>query len=140
MADFGFGTRIGFLEDSETRYILEILHMHAVKLGIYEQWPNLTKIGIADYIGWILFKISSKAQRFDSWYHGFTEEIIANNCENRKGVLAQLVEGFGTGKSTFGHTKEQMLAEGSFTVFTGKHYPPSMQMNYGLIKSLTLVN
>ena len=121
MADFGFGTRIGFLEDPEIRCILETFHMHAVKLGVYEQWPNLDRVGVSSYIRWLLLKASPKVQRFDSWFRKFAENIIASDCDTRSGILAGIVEGVGTGKSAYGHTKEQVLAEGSFTIFTGKH-------------------
>ena len=122
MTEFSFGTRIGFLEDPTTRYILDILHLHAIKLGVYEQWPNLTSIGIPSYIRWILLKTSPKVQRFDSWFRKFADEIVTRNRDARHGILAHLVDGSGTGKSTSGHTREQMLAEGSFTIFTGESH------------------
>ena len=52
----------------------------------------------------------------------FTENAIADNRKSRKGILAPVVEEIGTGKSISDHTKEQMLAEGLFTTFTGKNY------------------
>ena len=138
MADFGFGTGIGFLEDPTTHYILDILHLHAVKLGVYEQWPNLTSIGISSYIRWILIKTSPKMQHFESWFRKFTDGIVTRNRDTSNGVLAHLVNGSRTGKSTSGHTKEQMLAEGSFTIFAGEfcHWYD----RDGSIYFLTLVN
>lgn len=120
MADFGFGTRIGLLESEDSRFILDILRVHTIKLGVYEQWPQLSKIGIANVIGSFLRSMSPAVQRFESWYRSFTETAISNNRDTRNGILAPVVEGIGTGKSLSGHTKEQMLAEGLFTTFTGK--------------------
>ena len=122
MADFGFGSRIGLLENADIRFILEILQIHTVKLGIYEQWPFISKIGIANVMGTVLYMSSPAVQRFVSWYQDFTENAISDNRKSRKGILAPVVEGIGTGKSISGHTKEQMLAEGLFTTFTGKNY------------------
>ena len=122
MADFGFGSRIGLLENADIRFILEILQIHTVKLGVYEQWPFISKIGIANVMGAVLYMSSTAVQRFVSWYQNFTENAIADNRKSRKGILAPVVEGIGTGQSSSGHTKEQMLAEGLFTTFTGKNY------------------
>ena len=122
MADFGFGARIGLLEDADIRFILDILQIHTIKLGIFEQWPYLSKIGIANIMGIVLYVTSPAVQRFVSWYQTFTEKAIADNRKSRKGILAPVVEGIGTGKSISGHTKEQMLAEGLFTTFTGKNH------------------
>ena len=122
MADFGFGSRIGLLENADIRFILEILQIHTVKLGVYEQWPFISKIGIANVMGTVLYMSSPAVRRFVSWYQNFTENAITDNRESRKGILAPVVEGIGTGKSLSGHTKEQMLAEGLFTTFTGKNY------------------
>ena len=121
MADFGFGTRIGLLENADIRFILDILQIHTIKLGIYEQWPYLSNIGIANVMGIVLYMTSPAVQRFVSWYQSFTEKAIADNRKSRKGILAPVVEGIETGKSISGHTKEQMLAEGLFTTFTGKY-------------------
>ena len=120
MADFGFGSRIGLLDNADTRFILEILQIHTVKLGVYEQWPFISKIGIANVMGTVLYMSSPAVRRFVSWYQNFTENAITDNRKSRKGILAPVVEGIGTGKSMSGHTKEQMLAEGLFTTFTGK--------------------
>ena len=122
MADFGFGSRIGLLENADIRFILEILQIHTVKLGVYEQWPFISKIGIANVMGTVLYMSSPAVRRFVSWYQNFTENAITDNRQSRKGILAPVVEGIGTGKSLSGHTKEQMLAEGLFTTFTGKNY------------------
>ena len=122
MADFGFGSRIGLLENADIRFILEILQIHTVKLGVYEQWPFVSKIGIANFMGTVLYMSSPAVRRFVSWYQNFTENAIIDNRKSRKGILAPVVEGIGTGKSLSGHTKEQMLAEGLFTTFTGKKY------------------
>lgn len=122
MADFGFGTRIALLENADIRFILDILQIHTIKLGIFEQWPYLSKIGISNIVGIVLYMASPAVQRFVSWYQNFTEKAIADNRKSRKGILAPVVEGIGTGKSISGHTKEQMLAEGLFTTFTGRNH------------------
>ena len=120
MSDFGFGTRIGLLENADIRFILEILQIHTIKLGVYEQWPRLSNMGIAKVIGSVLQAFSPAVQRFEEWYRDFTEKAITKNRDVRNGILAPVVQGIGTGKSLSGHTKEQMLAEGLFTTFTGK--------------------
>lgn len=118
MAAFGFGTKIGFLENPEIRYILDILHMHELKLGVYEQWPDLSRLGLGKLISRITPKVSKTAQRFNAWYQAFTENTITNNRDSRKGIFGPVVEGYDVEKPESGHTKAQMLAEGSFTLFT----------------------
>ena len=122
MADFGYGTRIGLLEKPEIRYIIDILHMHELKLSIYEQWPALSKLGFGKIVSRITPKISPTAQRFSDWYQNFTQNAIRNNRDSRRGIFAPVVEGFEKETPDSRHTKEQMLAEGSFTLFTGKHH------------------
>ena len=121
MAEFGFGTKIGLLDNADHRFVLDILNIHAVKVGVYEQWPNLSKIGVANIIGHFLRAISPAVRRSDSWHQNFTEKVITRNRDARNGILAPLVEGLGTGKPLSGHGREQMLAEVLFTTFTGKN-------------------
>lgn len=124
MTDFGFGTRVGLLDSSEHHYILDLLHMHSVKFAIYEQWPSLSDVGIGSCISQLLPIASGAVLRFNSWYQSFMEKAISNNCEVGKGILAPIVQGPRTGKPMSSYTREQMLAEGSFITFTGRHYPP----------------
>ena len=121
MAEFGFGTKIGLLDNADHRFVLDILNIHAVKVGVYEQWPHLSKIGVTNIIGHFLRAISPTVRRSDSWHQDFTEKVITRNRDARNGILAPLVEGIGTGKPLSGHGREQMLAEVLFTTFTGKN-------------------
>lgn len=66
MADFGFSLRIGLLENVDIRFILEILQIHTVKLGVYEQWPFISKIDIANVMGAVLYISSPAVRRFVS--------------------------------------------------------------------------
>ena len=121
MAEFGFGTRIGLLENADHRFILDIVNMHAIKIGVYEQWPHLSKIGVANVVGRFLRAISPTVRRSVLWHQDFTEKIITRNRDTRNGILAPLVEGIGRGKPLSGHGREQMLAEVLSTTFTGKN-------------------
>ena len=120
MAEFGFGTRIGLLQNPAIRYIIDILHMHELKLSVYEQWPALSKLGFGKLVSRITPKISPTAQRFSKWYQDFTQNAIRNNRDCRRGIFAPVIEGFDKETPESKHTKEQMLAEGSFTLFTGR--------------------
>lgn len=130
LSDFGLGTRIGLLDSPENQFILRILHLHTVKLGVYEQWPALDRLGIADSISCVLSAISPTVKSFNKWYLQFTERPIKNNRDTTKGILGPLGEGMETGKSRSGHTREQMLAEISFAIFTGTI--PDRVIHFGL--------
>ena len=121
MAQLGFGIRTELLEKEENRYILNVLHIHAKKLGIYEGWPALNNIGVGKFVSRTLASIVPTARRFNIWHEKFTASAITNSCEIPGGILAPLIRGSGTpGKTNFfKHSHEQMIAEGSFVTLTG---------------------
>lgn len=105
LSDFGLGTRIGLLDSPENRFILKILHLHIVKLGVYEQWPALDRLGIANSISRVLSAISPTVKSFNKWYLQFTERAIKNDRDTMKGILGPLAKGMETGKSRSGHPR-----------------------------------
>ena len=118
MTDFGFGVPTRLLNKPGDRYILDLLQMHTTKLGVYEQWPNLNRIGLGRFISDLLTKASPAIQQFTQWHHDFIDHTIASNSDTARGILASVIQA-GEGKNIKnGHNRAQMLAEGSFITFT----------------------
>ena len=120
MTEVFFGIKINLLNDPQMRYIIDLLHMHTVKLGVYEQWPALNKTGLGGLVSWLLRTFSRKTQYFNSWHHELMEQAVANNVNAANGILAPVIQGAVSSKSEFSHSQAQMLAEGSFTTFTSQ--------------------
>ena len=119
MADLFFGVKIGLFEESEMRYIIDLLHMHTVKLGVYEQWPALNITGLGTIVSWLLRTCSPTTQRFNAWHKECMDKAVSTNVKDSHGVLAPVVQGAFDGKEST-HTSAQMYAEGFFTTFTSK--------------------
>jgi cytochrome P450 len=121
MVELGFGIRLGLMLEPEKRYILELLHMHAKKLGIYEGWPALNDIGLGSAVRNILASWVPMVRRFNKWHHAFTEEAVSRSTEKPAGIFAPLIRGSGKPgtSSFFKRPHEQMVAEGSFVTLTG---------------------
>ena len=121
MAQLGFGIRTQLLEQEEKRYILKLLHKHAMKLGIYEGWPALNNIGVGKLVSRLLVSLVPTVRRFNKWHQQFTASAVANSSEAPGGIFAPLIRGSGTpGKPNFfKRSHEQMVAEGSFVTLTG---------------------
>lgn len=123
MSELGFGVRLGLLDNPGIRYILDMVNMHTLKLGVYEEWPDLDLMGIGNVISWLLSKTSPSVKRFNAWHHEFTEQLLKNNEKVKNGILAPIIRGPETTKAVRGHTKAQMIAEGSFVTLTGRVQP-----------------
>lgn len=118
MVELGFGVDLGLLDKPEDRYILELLHMHTKKLGVFEQWPSLSRVGFGDFVRDLLQSTSSTIQKFGYWHRNFIDRAIAKNSHATCGILAPIIQS-GVGMSNkSGHNRPQMLAEGSFITFT----------------------
>ena len=119
MAELSFGIQLRLLEQPEYHFILELLEIHTMKLGIYEQWPQLDMLGISGIVKTI-FSRTSSSQKFSAWHEKFITHAIENNSDQVNGILGPVVQS-GTGKKSTkqGHDMPQMLAEGSFVTFTG---------------------
>jgi cytochrome P450 len=118
MSDFGFGISTNLLFDSARDFIFPTLHVHEKKIGLYEQLPTLNNLGIGKLIASVLLKVSPQAKRFAEWYESFLNKVVAANATESRGIFGPVIQsGLGRAKSP-GHNKAQMIAEGSFSVFS----------------------
>ena len=118
MSEFGFGVSTDFVSQVKNRFVLDVIHTNARKLGVYDQWPNLYRTGLEHALLRLIFKSSSTAQRFGQWHNEFIDRALANNSTTTNGIFAPVIHA-GQGETTkSGHNRPQMLAEGSFLTFT----------------------
>ncbi|CRG83867.1 putative cytochrome P450 4d21 [Talaromyces islandicus] len=124
ITDFGFGAPSSLLTNSADRYVLDVLHLAVKNLGVIEQWPDLSYIGLG-HIAYYVEALTSFSKgfslpigKFVQWHQDFTHRAIINNTDTVSGVLGYVIQS-GQGKlGRKGHNKPQMLAEGSFVTFT----------------------
>lgn len=124
ITDFGFGAPSSLLTNAADRYVLDMLHLAVKNLGVIEQWPGLSYIGLG-HIGYYIEALFSFSKvfslpigKFVQWHQDFTHRAIMNNTGTVSGVLGYVIQS-GEGKlGRKGHNKKQMLAEGSFVTFT----------------------
>ena len=82
MTELGFGIRSDLLQKPKNRYILNLLHLHAKKLGIYEGWPRLNNIGVGSFVSRLLASAITTVKRFNAWHHAFAAEAVANSIDS----------------------------------------------------------
>ena len=103
--------------------MLDFLEMHTVKFGVFEQWPDLSSIGLGETLSQILPAKIASVKKYNHWYQQFTHKVIRENNETAKGVLGHIMLGLASQCSRSGQMKQKVLAEGSFTLFIGEwHY------------------
>ncbi|KAL9074297.1 MAG: hypothetical protein Q9157_004438 [Trypethelium eluteriae] len=118
MGEFGSGVQLGLLDRPDAHYVIEILHLHTVALGVFEQWPILKGLGFKHLFSWAMAGLFLFKMRFNNWYINFIQDALSRNQHKASGVFAHLIQA-GVGEISIpGHNRSQMIADGSFMTFT----------------------
>lgn len=118
MSDFGLGLKPNLLRSSTRDFVFPALSIHEKKLGLWEQWPALNRIGLGPFAGLLLRSFSSKARLFNTWYQTLLEEAVTINTPNSQGIFGPAIQSGQGLLDKPGHNQIQMLAEGSFSIFS----------------------
>ena len=121
MSDYGFGKRIGMMDNPSLRFIAEVLKMHTKKMAFYETWPQLTGVGIGSIVAKLLPMFSNTVQRFNEWHMGFAQGIIELNSSEPRGVYGSIVQNSREVNAKGTHGPMQSKLEGSFILNTSKY-------------------
>ncbi|KAI0476354.1 benzoate 4-monooxygenase cytochrome P450 [Xylariaceae sp. FL0804] len=118
MSDLGFGVQTNLLRSPARDFVFPALHVHEKKMGLWEQLPTLSGIGVGNAISKLLLLFSPRAKSFARWYEKFMEQAIANNTEKSNGIFGPVIQsGLGLLERP-GHNHAQMIGEGAFSTFS----------------------
>ena len=118
MAQLGFGQTIGLLDHPDPHFILDSLDLYSARMGFFEQWPELAKLGLEGMVN-VSRMFSMSVRRFVQWREDFTKKAIDENGRAKRGIFSQLVRGCSKGKGGYKYSGAQMQAEGSFLLLVG---------------------
>ena len=119
ISELAFGISTDLLNNTNDRFVLDLLHIYTWKLGVVDQWPNLNWIGLETLASKLLPSTSKDGNSFEEWLTKLTSKAIANNTSATNGLMAPVVQAGEDKNPKGGHDKSQMLAEGCFVTFTG---------------------
>jgi len=118
MADFGLGLKTDLLCSHDRQFVLPALHLHEKKMGLWEQLPFLSQMGIGNLVAAVIPLVSGKANEFARWYQDFLSQAISKNELKSSGIFGPVIQS-GMGKwGQPGHNYAQMIGEGSFSTFS----------------------
>ncbi|KAL9117878.1 MAG: hypothetical protein Q9187_005578 [Circinaria calcarea] len=121
MGEIGFGKKMGLLESSEHRFIIDIMHFYSWMMGFYEQLPGLAKLRLEDS-----FQIGRRLLRFDTtmedkwetWKKDFSASVFDSKKPKNRSLFSSVIEA-----STRNHGRKfamsELWAEGCFLMLAG---------------------
>lgn len=118
MADFGLGIKTDLLRGSARDFVFPALYFHEKKMGLWEQLPVLSNMGIGNLVAAVFLLVSPRAREFSSWYQSFLRQAVDANASKDGGIFGPVIQsGLGALESP-GHNRPQMIAEGAFSTFS----------------------
>lgn len=117
MADFGLGIETELLRGTAREFVFPALAVHEKKMGLWEQLPMLSNLGVGNAAAVVFLVVSRRAWRFARWYRALLDRAVAANSGESRGIFGPVVHsGLGLLDKP-GHNRAQMEAEGAFAPF-----------------------
>ena len=88
IAELGFGHQLGLLDDSGRRYLVDIYEWCTFRIGFYEQWPDLAKLGLENIAVYVMTGASKTARDFRIWRDDFMGSVMAGKKVSSIGLFA----------------------------------------------------
>lgn len=118
MAELGLGIQTDLIRGSAREFVFPALHFHEKKLGLWEQLPMLSNLGIGKLVAAVFLLVSPQAREFSKWYQSFLDQAVDANASRDRGIFGPVIQsGLGALRSP-GYNRPQMIAEGSFSTFS----------------------
>ncbi|KAM4065027.1 cytochrome p450 [Hirsutella rhossiliensis] len=118
MADFGLGIKTDLLRSPAREFVFPALYVHEKKMGLWEQLPIFSTLGIGHIVAVAFLLVSSEARKFAQWYKTLLDQAIADNASTSRGIFGPVIQsGLGILKNP-GHNYAQMIGEGAFSTFS----------------------
>lgn len=130
MGEFGFGERMGLLESSKHRFIIDVMHFYSWVMGFYEQFPGIAKLRL-EYVllfGRRLLRLNTAAQdQWEDWKDRFAASVLQEDQSQQKGLFSTVL------KLRNNFSLSELWAEGSFLMLAGKCSKLGMCSKIGLM-------
>lgn len=119
MGDFGFGQKLGLMKDPSLSFVLNVLQSYSWRMGIYEQFPQLTVLQL-EYFTSLLSYRTEMGKKWQQWSDSLTSVVLDRSNGTSKGRFSVILESTDskTGKTPI---KPELWADGSFMMLAGTH-------------------
>ena len=128
MGEFGFGKKLGLLESSKHRFLVDVMHFYSQVMGFYEQFPEIAKLRL-EYgliFGRRLLRLDTAAQdEWQVWKDQFSASILQNTQSQQGNLFSAVLN------SRDRVSPSELWAEGSFLMLAGKSPKQRMCLNVG---------
>lgn len=130
MGEFGFGKKLGLLEISKHRFLVDVMHFYSQVMGFYEQFPEIAKLRL-EYgliFGRRLLRLDTAAQdQWQDWKDHFGASVLQNGQSQQGNLFSAVLN------SRDKFPLSELWAEGSFLMLAGKSLKQRMCLNVGLM-------
>jgi hypothetical protein len=123
LGDLAFGQKLSFQTDRSQDFVPEIIKLYSWRMGVYEQYPKLTKFKIDELISMLGFGAKLRA-RFEGWRADFAAMVLNGNGKGQFYLFREFKNANGKGLPDV-----ELLAEGSFLILAGKFALPNLGYN-----------
>ena len=117
MGDFGFGQNLRMLEDSSLGFVLDVLQSYSWRMGIYEQFPQLTVLRLESLTSILSYR-TELGKRWKHWSGALSSVILDRTNRKSKGQFSILLDSIDpkTGRMPL---EPELWADGSFMMLAG---------------------
>ena len=117
IAELGFGHQLGLLDDPDRRYLVNLFEWCTFRIGFYEQWPGLAKLGLENVAAYFMPGASKTAGDFRHWRDDFMRSVTNEETISKDGLFSHLSEPSNKGMI---YSNARLFAEGSTLLIVGK--------------------
>lgn len=117
IAEIGFGHQLGLLDGPGRRYLVGVFEWCTFRIGFYEQWPGLAKLGLENIAAYAMPGTSKIAKDFCIWRGDFMNSAMAGKTISSNGLFAQISEASNDG---IAYSHSRLFAERSTLLIVGK--------------------
>ena len=117
MGEFGFGKKMELLKTSKHRFLVDLMHFYSCVMGFYEQFPEIAKLRLEDYLLFIqrLFHFQTAAQdQWNEWKQDFSTSVLQMHGPQQKSLFSNILS------SSDKVSRSELWAEGSFLMLAGE--------------------
>ena len=126
MGDFGFGQKLGMLSDPGLSFVLEILQSYSWRMGIYDQYPQLTVLHLETLTSLLSYR-TKLGKKWRRWSNDISSAILDRTNGRSKGRFSIILDSKDpkTGKTP---PEPELWADGSFMMLAGTLDPSLVMM------------
>ena len=117
MGDFGFGQKLRMLEDPSLGFVLDVLQSYSWRMGIYEQFPQLTVLQLESLTSILSYR-TELGKKWKQWSDALSSVILDRTNGKSKGQFSIVLDSIDskTGRTPL---EPELWADGSFMMLAG---------------------